>query len=142
MKKILLALTFACLSSAALADRITSFHNNSNYDIRIYEMGCAIQQDDTQECGDDGYIGYVGAHQTITRIQKTSNDWKLAGPHIYAANLEKLAVEGTHLNLINELPICNDIHEDNVNGSLTFDIDPKTKKITCVDKIETNQNAG
>ncbi len=127
-------------ATSAFANRYTSYHNNSNYDIKIYAMDCYILPDGkTQLCFDEQYAGFIAAHQTIKTSTDNKNNqppvWTQAGDHVTQAVIQNPLESFDPKALINPFPICNDIHENNVNGSLTFDIDPKTNKITCTDEI-------
>lgn len=130
---------FVTVMSVAPASRMTIFINNSDYDIKVWLMECMIDHEDKQLCFAENYGGYLGAHQSMKFSHDKKIDknfvWKKAGTHISAAVIQTSLSSFDPKALINYFPICNDIHNDNVNGSLILDVDPNTNKITCVNKI-------
>jgi hypothetical protein len=129
-----LCIISSIVASSAFAARTTYFHNNSNYDLRIWEMDCTIGMDNSQTCSPEYYGGYVAAHSTLKMTNNASNGWRLAGPRVTRATVQNTLNVRDPKALITDLPICTDIHEDYVDGALTFNV--VSNAVTCADSTD------
>jgi hypothetical protein len=126
-----------CLAITSVFAGSIYYKNNSDYDIRMWEMICGIEADGTQTCTDEYYAGYILAHQTLTTPHsQIHNNKKIrsapkAGVHVTQATLNASPSYFDPKGLITHFPICNSIHENEVETMLTFDVDPETGAVTC-----------
>lgn len=134
-----LLIILSCLMSSSLYAGWIYYKNNSNYDIRIWEMLCGIENDGTQDCTKEYYAGYIQAHQMLdasknNKKQKMQHQAK-AGIHVTRATINDAVSSFDSKGLITEFPICNSIQENHVKTMLTFDVDPNTGAVTCKETI-------